>query len=774
MLSGLLTAGLAWSLTHRAIPSLLAGVVFAFFPNRLEHLNSPMVQMGFLLPAILWAYIRFLEEARWRHLLVLVLALWGQIFSSLYYAFAAGFLLLAVGLGWLLLRPDTLSWRLVARGALGVGGLALAAGPFLAPYLSVHRALGFERDEGVAEWFGMDLLSWLDPGAFSTLYGNRLLSLRHSEGGLFPGFVVLGLVAATLLWASRPGAAARQVRWAALARAGILLASTVCLLGIVLATRKSGATGRVAGIKIRAQDLTWPVNALPLLAWAWTAIEGRRRSAGPLSAREWILVLGPAALWMYLLTLTPTLTVLNRPRGTALFHWVYTYVPGAAAFRAPGRWALVLVLPLALLAAIGLAAMIDRLPRWARGLVPAGVLAAVLIELLPHPIPWQKRPPVPRAHRWLAGQPGDFAVAVLPANDGRHAAWSMLWATTHWKRLVNGAFVFVPPTVQALADEEDPIDADALVATLQSIYPLRYVILNRPLLSPAETAAWERIHHDPGRGVAFVGRFGDDDLFAVAGAPQQGVVLRRWFSADFVRRHPRAEYALTLAGAEPEASRKVEVRFNGRLLATHDGPARGAVDLEPPYRAGDRNELSFTHVYTIEPGAISTLAYRIGTTGVHAPVDITAISGAKPYGNRASIRVNGQELVEGTPRGYVVAALDPRDGRPMGIDWFDTFLRAGESRRMARFIESLPSGTIVVAAARDEASGQLEETAVRALRSVGAREDLRGHLWVSHVVIGVKGAEAGQAVEAAGPTLLRASVGRDRPLETVLESFELR
>jgi hypothetical protein len=65
VLSGLLTAGLAWSLTHRAIPSPFAGVVFAFFPNRLEYLNSPIVQMGFLLPAILWAYIRYREAARW-------------------------------------------------------------------------------------------------------------------------------------------------------------------------------------------------------------------------------------------------------------------------------------------------------------------------------------------------------------------------------------------------------------------------------------------------------------------------------------------------------------------------------------------------------------------------------------------------------------------------------------------------------------------------------------------------------------------------------------
>ena len=163
-LSGLLTAALAWSLTHRAIPSLVAGVVFAFFPNRLEHLNSPMVQMGFLLPVSLWAWLRFLDGARWRHLLVLVLALWGQSLSSLYYAFADGFLLLAVGLGRVLLEPRTLSWRLVGRGALGAAALALTLAPLLAPYVAVHQSLGFDRPEELADWFGMDLLSGLDPG----------------------------------------------------------------------------------------------------------------------------------------------------------------------------------------------------------------------------------------------------------------------------------------------------------------------------------------------------------------------------------------------------------------------------------------------------------------------------------------------------------------------------------------------------------------------------------------------------------------------------------
>ena len=104
---------------------------------------------------------------------------------------------------------------------------------------------------------------------------------------------------------------------------------------------------------------------------------------------------------------------------------------------------------------------------------------------------------------------------------------------------------------------------------------------------------------------------------------------------------------------------------------------------------------------------------------------------------------------------------------------FDTFASAAESRRMAGFIGGLADGTIVVAAVRDEAAGQLAEEGVRALASIGAREDLRGRFWASHVVIGVKGAAPGDAVEAAGPQLLRASVGNP-PLELVLESFDLR
>jgi hypothetical protein len=766
-LSGLFTAALAWSLTRRALPSLVAGVVFAFFPNRLEHLNSPMVQMGFLLPVSLWAWLRFLEEGRWRHLGVLVIAVWGQSLSSLYYAFADGFLLVAVGLGRVLVGPRVPGWRVAGRGALGAAALALALAPFLAPYVAVHRSLGFDRPEALADWFGMDLLSGLDPGAFSTLYRGRLLSLGHSEGGLFPGFAVLGLLGAALALAARPDAAARPGTIARGIRAAL------CLVLVVVALRRSGVTGHLLGLKLRAVDLTLPLHALPALAYAWVALEGRRRARERLAPRDWLLVLGPATIVMYLLTLTPTLTLRGRPRGVALFHFVYTWVPGAAAFRAPGRWALVYALPLALVAAVALAALTERLPRRARAAAGATVLLLVMLECLPLPIPWQRRPPLPAAHRWLGEQPGDFAVAVLPATDNRRAAWAMLWATTHWKRLVNGAFVFVPPAVQALADEEAALDAAALASTLRSISPLRYALVDRAGLSPAEAAVWAGLDGEPRAGVTLVGQLGEDAVFAVAGTPQEGAAVWRWFSADFVRRHPRAEYALGLAGRDPDARRRIEVRFNERLVATHDGPGGAAVALPPPYRTGDRNELTFTHRYALDARATREPAYRIGRTAVHAPVDIAVTSATGP-GAPASLRINGLEQLDRNGRGYAVAVLDARDGALASLEWFDTLRSTDESGRLAGYLAGVPAGTIVVALVRDEGTANLAPEAARALGSIGAGIDLRGRFRAAHAVIGVKGAAPGDAVEQAGGERAEAAVGRARSLGLVLEAFDLR
>ena len=62
-----------------------------------------------------------------------------------------------------------------------------------------------------------------------------------------------------------------------------------------------------------------------------------------------------------------------------------------------------------------------------------------------------------------------------------------------------------------------------------------------------------------------------------------------------------------------------------------------------------------------------------------------------------------------------------------------------------------------------------------ALRSIGGREDIRPRRRVSHVLVGVKGAPPGTALERIGYERLEANVGNPRALTAVeIRNFTLR
>ena len=208
--------------------------------------------------------------------------------------------------------------------------------------------------------------------------------------------------------------------------------------------------------------------------------------------------------------------------------------------------------------------------------------------------------------------------------------------------------------------------------------------------------------------------------------PETGAVVRRHFSSDFVRHHPQATYLARLAGEDLEVLRRVEVRFNGRLLGTADVSAPERRTLPPPLPSADRNELSFRHAYDVPASLARTAGYRIGRTGRHSPVDLDVRSAGSGHGGAASIRVNGHEVVGSWGRGYWVAALAPADGRVLGARRFDVERAGEESERLVSFIEGWPMGTILVAVAMAEPESQLTDRVVGALRSIGGRADLRG------------------------------------------------
>ena len=106
-------------------------------------------------------------------------------------------------------------------------------------------------------------------------------------------------------------------------------------------------------------------------------------------------------------------------------------------------------------------------------------------------------------------------------------------------------------------------------------------------------------------------------------------------------------------------------------------------------------------------------------------------------------------------RGYNLVAIDAATGHVLWSDAFDTFVSPGEARRLAEAVERLPAGTIVAVAVKDEASGALSDEAVAALRSLGGRQDIRGRFRASHLLVGVKGATPGSAIEQVGDARLR-------------------
>jgi hypothetical protein len=245
-------------------------------------------------------------------------------------------------------------------------------------------------------------------------------------------------------------------------------------------------------------------------------------------------------------------------------------------------------------------------------------------------------------------------------------------------------------------------------------------------------------------------------LFVPLDGKQQEVTLRLFA--------PRVEYSA------PGEEQRLVVSTNGwRSAPLSLRPGWGEYTLTLPAGAvqAGLNEihLQFDRLYPVasllQEEDIPPAPSIVGTS----PVALLVQSAGKEVGDFGHIYVNGLD-VSPNRRGYNVAALSPQGD--LQIANFDTFLDPGASSALAAFIAALPQGHIVAVAAADEASMNLGEEGVSALRSIGAKGDLRGKYRWSHAVIGVKGAGPGSALEAldglrpvsvaAGPALTEPGV----------------
>src|SRR5262249_35570544 len=144
--NGVAMAWAAHELTGSRAGAWLAGAVFCLSPYFTEYYLEFNMLPAASVPVAIVAWVRWLERQQGRWLALALTALVVQGLTSWYYAIILGLGLVALTLGFCLLRWR--DWRL--RGDLAamlIGGAAVTAIllPVAWPYWVVHREFGYER-----------------------------------------------------------------------------------------------------------------------------------------------------------------------------------------------------------------------------------------------------------------------------------------------------------------------------------------------------------------------------------------------------------------------------------------------------------------------------------------------------------------------------------------------------------------------------------------------------------------------------------------------------
>jgi hypothetical protein len=430
---------LAWALTRRLGPSLVAGVMYGFAIFRFAHVPHIQILWTFWMPLALLGLHQWLTARRKSGLAVFAIAWLGQSLSNGYYFFYFSIL---IGL-WMLwftrwrdlrrtLLPPLVAWMLA--------GLVLA--PVMLTYRQVHGQYQFVRTISEIDSGGADLTEFFRVSSIPRFLGVA----RWERGEHEVSLPLIGIAALVigLIGGMRGGIVRRRrrpAREAVLSTLQILLWTTalVCAL-IAISTRISGnwhfdALGvHVSGIA-RMLAVTWPALILgfalsPAAERAW-----RERSVVAFY------------LWATAIALLLSMGPYPRAWGEKIWNegpyaWLMAIVPGLDGVRVPARCTLVAVLCTAMVTALLLARV--QLARRGRERLFFGVVVGLLFfETWPPAIPMATLPA--RAPEISA----DATVIELPFGIDQETP-ALYRGMFHGRPTVDGYSGFFPPSHHAL------------------------------------------------------------------------------------------------------------------------------------------------------------------------------------------------------------------------------------------------------------------------------------------------------------------------------------
>jgi len=189
--------------------------------------------------------------------------------------------------------------------------------------------------------------------------------------------------------------------------------------------------------------------------------------------------------WFWLVLFVLALWMALGPR--AGLYMAIEKVPVLRLLRVPSRVFMVAAFALSVLSAVGIEQLRGKLTRRAFAPILAGLLVLFATEAAYAPMTtWPYEPgPAPR-HRFLAEQPGDFAVLEIPLDPGNYTISSrqVFNSIYHWKKLLVGYSGFqTDDNIRRLERLAATFPADAFVDELRDL-GVRYVIVREDRLGP--------------------------------------------------------------------------------------------------------------------------------------------------------------------------------------------------------------------------------------------------------------------------------------------------
>jgi hypothetical protein len=451
-LAGLGMFLLGRELTGSVTAGLIAGLAFAFAPYRIANIPHLQVLSSAWMPFVLFGLHRHFATGRLRPLAGAAAAWLVQNLSCGYYLlfFTP---IAALYIAWELTRRGL--WRdgrALMRTGIAIAFVLAATVPFLLPYVEL-RQLGFSpRSLTETRRFSADVYAYFTADPNLRLWGSIAQAWPRAEGLLFPGLTIAVLAALGLRRKDETAETAENAESRFSRRSLRSPRFLLFVAAAVVVTLLLGYSIRLPGIKITSLS-----RVLGFCAIAGAMVLGVSRGARE-NARRWLLspagIFSAITLFAFVMSLGPEIHAMGRSVATTnLYAAFYNLVPGFDGVRVPARYAMIVTLGLAGLAALGMAA-IDRRHRARAGLV-ASVL--ILIEAFAVPMPINQNstdykqpgltplPPsvamgaaAPEVYRFVAQLPAAAVLLELPLGEPAFDVRYMFYSTLHWKRLVNG------------------------------------------------------------------------------------------------------------------------------------------------------------------------------------------------------------------------------------------------------------------------------------------------------------------------------------------------